>query len=103
MQATAQALWRALRTAPGPDERPTGAQRVTLATFLKPHRRARSPQAAPQCLHHTPSEHVPHGREALEAVVGSVDEKSLLDALGSVAKLRVRVSACPSLPCKQLS
>ena len=47
MQATAQAVWRALRTAPGPDERPTGAQRVTLATFLKPHRCARSPHAAP--------------------------------------------------------
>lgn len=48
----------------------------------------------------TPSEHVPHGREALEAVVGSVDEKSLLDALGSVAKLRVCASACLSFSCK---
>lgn len=49
MQATAQAVWRALRTAPGPDERPAGAQRVTLATFLKPHRCARSSYAAPYC------------------------------------------------------
>jgi hypothetical protein len=41
VQATAAAVWAALRGAPAPDERPSGARRVTLATFLRPHRRAR--------------------------------------------------------------
>lgn len=39
LQATAAAVWKLLHSAPGLEERPTGVQRVTLATFLRPHRR----------------------------------------------------------------
>ncbi|KAK9846320.1 hypothetical protein WJX81_001437 [Elliptochloris bilobata] len=76
VQATAAAVWTALRSSPGLEERPTGFRRVTLATFLKPH------------------------REALQAVVGQVDEKDLLDTLACIAKLRAWQAkiAAPHVP-----
>ncbi|CAL8464110.1 g3645 [Coccomyxa elongata] len=63
LQATAEAVWEALKAAPGPEDLNNGP-RITLAAKLMPH------------------------RKALEKVVGAIEEKDLLDTLKAVAKLR---------------